>query len=130
MRFWLWTFRHNECAFLSAILYTQTNLGLIHIKLVSRTYVVKLKSWRNRWYRCKIIVKKMRPTLCLLLLSLPLSNAQPLNLRKSSGIFFVTTSKYCSIIYVIHELSNKISIIFCWIHFIWYLTVWILYKYI
>ena len=76
----------------------------------------------------EITVKKMRLILYLLLLSLTLSNAQQLNLRKTSGnfmweIFYMTTSiksqyfsissLYCMIIYVIHDLSNKISIMFC-----------------
>jgi hypothetical protein len=71
--------------------------------------------------QCGIIVKKMRSILYLLLLSLTLSNAQQLNLRKSSGnfmweIFYMTTlnksqyfiisSLYCIIIYVIYDLSN------------------------
>ena len=71
--------------------------------------------------QCEIIVKKMRSILYLLLLSLTLSNAQQLNLRKSSGnfmweIFYMTTSNkspyfsisslFCMIIYVIHDLSN------------------------
>ena len=181
MRFWLWTFSHNQCAFSSAILYCQSNFKLIHrlvtinvrfhqlFYIVSQTsnwYIVKSQSMcvsisyfilsvklRN-WYinfrveeitqpqdQCEIIAKKMRSILCLLLLSLTLSNAQQFNLRNSSGNFMweifkleinhsILVFQNFIFIQIIHYLSYWISFILSWIHYIGYLTVCILCNYI
>ena len=79
----------------------------IQYKLLLRK-IDEVKSQSQVWYHCEFIAKKMRSILCLLLLSLTLSDAQQFHLRNSSGnykwkIFFMSTWNKSQFLYIFHN---------------------------